>query len=108
MDEAKLESLLEEAIAHCYDEEEEFWGLFCALQMHLSFPLLAAAQGADVEIVGLDEPGSGLQQGVMVRINEGGQEQTASLSELEFAAPDPASAEWLAAYRYWWGKTGRG
>jgi len=101
MDEAKLEALLEEAVAHCYGEEEEFWGMFCALQMHLSFPLQAGVEGDTVEVIGLDDPGSGLQQGVMARVNQGGQEQAVPLAELEIVDPDPASAEWLAAYRYW-------
>jgi len=108
MDEAKLEALLEEAITHCYDDEEEFWGLFCALQMRLSFPLQASVGGEAVEVVGVDEPSSGLEQGVMVHIQTGGQEKIVALTSLEVVDPDPASGEWLAVYRHWLGKVGRG
>lgn len=101
MDEAKLEALLAEATTHCYDEEESFWGLFCALQMRLSFPLQASVGGEAATLVGLDEPSSGLEQGVMVRVQKGGQEETIALAELEVLDADPASGEWLAAYWYW-------
>ena len=39
MDEAKLEALLAEATAHCYDDEDTFWGVFSALMANISYPL---------------------------------------------------------------------
>ncbi len=108
MDEAKLKALLAEATTHCYDEEEEFWGLFCTLQMRLSLPLQASVGGETATLVGLDEPGSGLEQGVMVRVRRGDQEEAVAFTELEVLDADPASGEWLAVYRYWLGKVGRG
>jgi hypothetical protein len=106
MDNAKLEALLAEATAHCYDEEEEFWGLCEALLVRLSFPLEARMQGEAVTLVGLDDQQSDLQKGVVARVRKGDQEQTVALTELEVPNPDPVSAEWLAAYRYWLGKRG--
>jgi len=108
MDEAKLKALLAEATMHCYDEDESFWGLFCTLQMRLSFPLRASVGGETATLVGLDEPSSGLEQGVMVRVQKGGQEGAVALAGLEVLGPDPASGEWLAVYRYWLDKVGRG
>ena len=104
MDEAQLESLIEEATAHCYDDEEAFWGVFCTLQMRLTFPLQASVGGETVTLVGLDEPNSGLQQGVMARVRKDDQDEIIALAELELLDPDPASAEWLAAYRLWLSK----
>ncbi len=104
MDEAQLESLIEEATAHCYDDEEAFWGVFCTLQMRLTFPLQASVGGETVTLVGLDEPSSGLQQGVMARVRKDDQDEIIALAELELLDPDPASAEWLAAYRLWLSK----
>jgi hypothetical protein len=43
---------------------------------------------------------------VMARVQRGGQEETVPLAELELLDPDPMSAEWLAVYRYWLGKSG--
>lgn len=104
MDEAKLGALIEEATAHCYDDEEAFWGVFCTLQMRLTFPLQASVGGETVTLVGLDEPSSGLQQGVMALVRKGDQDEIVALAELELLDPDPTSAEWLAAYRYWLSK----
>jgi site-specific recombinase XerC len=104
MDQAKLEALLGQATAHCYDEEDVFWGVFAALMRELSYPLQARMQGEDVTLVGLDGHTSDLQTGVIALVLKGDQERTVPLSGLEIVDPDPASAEWLATYRYWLGK----
>jgi hypothetical protein len=106
MDNAKLEALIEEATAACYDEEEAFWALFSTLLGRISYPLEARVRGEAVTLVGLDEPGSGLDKGVMARIQKGGQESTVALVDVEAVSPDPASGDWLAAYRYWLGTRG--
>lgn len=103
MDKARLEALLEEATVDCYDEEEEFWGMFSTLGDRLSYPLQAQLLGETVALVGLDDDRSGLRRGVMARVRKGEKEYTVALSELEMLDPDPVSAEWLAAYRYWMG-----
>ena len=55
--------------------------------------------------MGLNDHRSGTQRGTMARVRKGDQEYTVALSELEVLGPDPMSAEWLAAYRYWLGET---
>ena len=104
MDEAKLEALLAEATAHCYDEEDEFWGVFSALVGRVSFPLQATVGGETVTLVGMDGHTSAPEVGVMARVQKGGQEESVALADLEAVDPDPASAEWLATYRYWLSK----
>ena len=101
MDDERLKALIEEATVSCYDEEEAFWGIFCALQMNVSFPLRAAVGGEGTNLIGLDEPSSSPQGGVMARVEKSGQEETVALTALELVDADPVSAEWLAAYRYW-------
>jgi hypothetical protein len=101
MDEAKLKALLEEATAHCYDEEDEFWGMFSALVGRVSFPLQATMRGETVTLVGMDGHTSALEVGVMARVQKGDQEESVALADLEAVDPDPASAEWLATYQYW-------
>lgn len=103
MDAARLEALLEEATVDCYGEDEEFWGVLYTLDSRLSFPLQARVLGETVTLVGLDDERSGLRRSVMARVRKGDQEYTVALSELEILDPDPVSAEWLAAYRYWLG-----
>lgn len=107
MDETKLQSLLEEAISHCYDDEEEFWAMYSALVGRVSYPLQANLSGQGVTVVGLHEPSSDLVKGVMARVDKGGQEEMVPLADLEIVDPDPASAQWLAIYPYWLKKKGR-
>jgi hypothetical protein len=104
MDKSRLDDLLEEATVDCYDEEEYFWGIFYTLGDRLAFPLEGKVLGERVTVVGLDGSRSGHRQGVMARVRRDDQEYTVALSTVEVLAPDPTSAEWLAAYRYWLGK----
>jgi hypothetical protein len=100
-DEAQLEALLNEATAHSYDEEDEFWAVFSALMGRISYPLQAQVGGEAVTLIGLDGPSSTIEAGVMAQVEKGGAQETVPLSELEAADPDPDSAAWLAVYKYW-------
>jgi hypothetical protein len=93
--------LLEEATVDCYDEDEEFTGVMCTLGEQVQSPLKATVVGELVEVVGIDERHSGLRRGVVARVRREEQDYRVSLAELEFVDPDPVSAEWLEAYRYW-------
>jgi hypothetical protein len=104
MDEAKLTTLLAEATAHCFDEEDEFWGMFSALVRGLSFPLQATVSGEAVTLTGLDGHTSDLEAGVMAQAQMGDQEKSIHLGEVELVDADTTSAEWLAAYKLWVGK----
>ncbi|MCX6032015.1 MAG: hypothetical protein NT169_22305 [Chloroflexi bacterium] len=103
MDDKRLQELLDQAIMDCYDEEEEFSGVLCTLEDNLSFPLQAEALGEPVEVIGLDDRRSSLRKGIVARVRKGGREYAVGLADLNFIAPDPISAEWLAMYRYWVG-----
>ncbi len=104
VDQDRLDTLLAEATVDCYDNEEEFMGVLCALEGNLNFPLQAKALGEPVEVIGLDDERSGLRRGILARVRKGGREYSVALAELEFADLDPVSAEWLDAYRYWSGE----
>jgi hypothetical protein len=106
MDQERLEALLEEATVDCYGEDEEFTGVMCTLGDQLQFPLKATVVGELVKVVEIDEKRSGLRRGVVARVSREGQDYRVGLAELEFVDPDPVSAEWLEAYRYWLGLEG--
>jgi hypothetical protein len=106
MDEAKLEALLAEATAHCFDEEDEFWGMFSALVRGLSFPLQATVSGEGMTLTGLDGHTSDLEAGVMAQAQVGDQEKSIHLGEVELVDADATSSEWLAAYQLWVSKRG--
>lgn len=99
-----MDELLEEAIVDCYDEEEQFSGVFTTLDDNLKIPLQAKAMGNGVEVVGLDSNRSSTRRGIVAIVHRNEQEHRVSLFELEFIDPDPTSAEWLAMYRYWLGE----
>ena len=101
---ARIDALLAEATVDCYNEEEEFGGVLVALEDNLVFPLQAKAVGETVTVVGLNSERSSLRRGIVARVCKGDQEYNMSLAELEFASPDPTSAEWLEVYRYWAGE----
>ena len=108
MDEVRLEAMLKEATAHCYDAEEEFWAMFSTLLGRVSLPLQARVGGEAVTFVGLDGPASDPEVGIMAIVRRGDQETSVALGEVEVVEPDRASVEWLAVYRYWRGKAGGG
>ncbi|MCX7683265.1 MAG: hypothetical protein N2508_15085 [Anaerolineae bacterium] len=104
MDETKAEALLKEAISHCYDKEEELWALFSALVGRLPYPLQVTVEGEEASLVGLDEAASGLDVGIMARVDMGGATRLVPLERVQPTANSSESAEWLDAYRYWLSK----
>ncbi|HDQ71130.1 MAG TPA: hypothetical protein ENN19_03420 [Chloroflexi bacterium] len=106
MDEARLVSLLEEATAHCYDAEDEFWAIFSTLVGRVTYPVACQMGGETVSLLGMDGPTSAPESGVMARIERSGSEETAPLADLTVIEADPDSAAWLAVYAHWMGKKG--
>ncbi|RLC60714.1 MAG: hypothetical protein DRI48_11610 [Chloroflexi bacterium] len=106
MDEEKLTTLLEEATAHCYDEEDEFWAVFSALVGRVSYPLQVSVAGEAATLVGVDGSTSSPETGITARIEKGGEEEPVPLADVEVVDADSESAAWLAMYRYWREKGG--
>jgi len=101
MDKERIRDLFQDATVDCYDEDEQFWGLFYTLaEEGLNFPLKAKAMGEDVELVDLDGASSP-RRGIVALVHKGGKEHSVALAELELVEPDSTSAEWLEVYRYW-------
>jgi|YNPBryantNP2012_1023418.scaffolds.fasta_scaffold00253_23 hypothetical protein len=101
MNEARWQALLEEAISHCYDEEDEFWAVFSALVGRVSYPLKAMVDGEEVSLTGLDGAASSPEAGIMARVEKGGVERIVPLECVHVAVSDAGGAEWLHVYRYW-------
>ena len=104
MNRERLEALIEEATIDCYDEYEAFSGMEATLTDELAFPLKAIALGDPVTVTGIDQKSSP-ERGLMVTVAKAGTSYAFPLSELELVDPDPASAEWVAAYKLWLGGT---
>ncbi len=103
MDEAGLQSLLAEAIAHCYDEEDEFWAVFSALVGRIAYPVQVRVGGEEATLLGMDGAASAPEVGVMARVQRGEEEIIVPLDDVEAVSGDPDSLAWLAVYRYWRG-----
>ncbi len=101
MDEARLSVLLEEATAHCYDAEDEFWAIFSTLVGRVAYPVTCELGGETVSLLRMDGPTSTPELGVMACIERGGAEETAPLADLTIVEADSDSAAWLAVYTYW-------
>ena len=97
----RYEELMDRAMLDCYGEEEEFSGIFCTLEDEMTFPLQATLVGMPVVVQGLDSKRSAPHRGIVAVVERDGQRFSASLADLTFDTPDPASAEWLEVYRRW-------
>jgi hypothetical protein len=101
MDDERLQELINEATVDCYGEKEAFWGILATLDDELNFPLKATLIGERIELIGLDSNESSSRRGVVARIRHKGKEYSVSLADLQMEDADSHSAEWLAAYRFW-------
>jgi hypothetical protein len=101
---ARWQAMIEEATVDCYNEDEEFSGMFATLEDRLAFPFQAWALGEMVEVIGLDGWQSSARRGVVAKVRKRGRHYTVALADAEAVQKDLETAEWLAAYRYWLGK----
>ena len=103
-DEKRLRELLAEATADCYGEEEEFWGLWGMFEDVLDYPLSATLIGETVEIIDLNGNASSPRRGIVAQVRYKGQTYGVSLADLHVTDASSESADWLAAYQYWWSR----
>ncbi len=99
MNKSHLRDLIEEATIDCYDEDEQFWGFYGALE-DLSFPFQATVLGESVRITGLSSK-SNLRRGVMIELKKQGRTYAFPLSEIDATELKGQTAAWVAAYQLW-------
>lgn len=95
---AKLEKLIEEAVADAYGEEEQVGGFFTIMEEHLALPFSANILGVDVVVEEVDMTRSGRIVAICRRDKI---RQKIEILDLPLPTPAPAGAEWIAAYRLW-------
>lgn len=100
MNESHLRDLIEEATVDCYDEYEQFWGFYTALDEGLHFPFEAKVLGDTVKVTGVSDR-SGERRGMMIEIEKKGQTYAFPLTELGVSDMDEESAAWISAYQLW-------
>ncbi|MDQ4062072.1 MAG: calcium-binding protein [Pseudomonadota bacterium] len=98
-DRKQLEELIEEAIVDCYDEHEQFIGLFVKIEEDLQLPFTTRLPGLTVTVMAIEDDDDDI---VVLCEGEGeGESYWISVLDLPLPSPPPKGAEWIAAYRLW-------
>jgi len=101
---ARLDELVEDALADAYGESEQVTGFYTMMENDLRLPFETEILGMTVIVEGIDMT----EDDPLVAVcRKGKARQRISLSELPLPSPLPEGAAWIVAYRYWrTGKTG--
>ena len=95
---ARLNDLIEEAVADANGESEQAMGFYTMLENDLQLPFETQILGVAVNVESIDIT----EDDQLVAVcRKGKTKQRISLSELPLPSPPPEGAEWIVAYRYW-------
>lgn len=94
----ELDRLVEEATVDCYDESEQVAGLYTMIEENLAVPFETEVLGvvAIVERIDLTD-----RDEIVAVCRRGRERQRIGLVDLPLPSPQPAGAQWIAAYRHW-------
>ena len=95
---ARLDEMIDEATADCYNESEQITGIFTMLEENLDLPFITTVLGMEVTVDRVELTVSGMMVAVCRRQ---GRRQRIPLLDLPLPDPRPAGAEWIDAYRRW-------
>lgn len=94
----RLEQLIADATADCYDESEECTGLFEMIHEHLDVPFVTTVLGVAVTVTAVDITDD---DQIVAICRRGRNLLRVALLELPMPDPRPGGAEWVDAYRHW-------
>ena len=95
-----LDTLIEEAITDAYNESEQACGFFTMIEENLALPFVTQVLGQEVTVAKVDIT----QRDQIVAIcSRGKATQAIPILELPMPKPRPEGAEWIDAYRRWYG-----
>lgn len=95
-----LDTLIEEAITDAYNESEQTGGFFAMIEENLGLPFVTQLLGQEVTVAKLDIT----QRDEIVAIcSRGKSTQAIPILDLPMPKPRPEGAEWIDAYRRWYG-----
>jgi hypothetical protein len=95
-----LDELIEEAITDAYSESEQAGGFFAMIEECLSLPFVTRVLGQAVTVAKVDITSRDQIVAICMR---GKSTQTIRILDLPMPDPPPEGAEWIAAYRRWYG-----
>ena len=97
---ARLDAMIEDATVDCYNEDEQVTGLFTMIEDSLAVPFETLVLGVSVAVARVDLTDSN-QIVAMCSRNE--LRQAIPILDLPLPTPPPEGAEWIEAYRRWFG-----
>lgn len=95
----RLEALIEEATADCYDEAEAFQGFVNMIEENVRCPFRAKVLGEDVEVVELRSPEAGF--GVFAVCRYKGRDYNIDINSIDWPKKKPVGFKWIEAYQSW-------
>ena len=98
-DRERLRALIEEATVDAYGEDEQHMGFMTMIQEEVACPFRAKVIGEDVEVIELEEPGSG--RGLNAVVKHKGKTFRVGIDSLEWVEPRPGGFEWIEAFFAW-------
>ena len=95
-----LNKLIEEATTDAYNESEQAGGFFAMIEENLSLPFVTQVLGQEVTVAKVDITRRDQIVAICLRGNAA---QAIPLLDLPMPDPRPEGAEWIDAYRRWYG-----
>ncbi len=95
-----LDRLIEEATVDAYNDSEQAGGFFAMLEDNLSLPFVTQVLGQEVTVAKVD-----ITKGdhIVAICSRGKATQAIPILDLPLPDPRPEGAEWIDAYRRWYG-----
>ena len=95
-----LDKLIEEATTDAYNESEQAGGFFAMIEENLALPFLTQVLGQEVTVAKLDIT---KRDEIVAICARGKATQAIPILDLPMPIPRPEGAEWIDAYRRWYG-----
>ena len=95
-----LDKLIEEATTDAYNESEQAGGFFTMIEENLALPFVTQVLGQEVTIAKIDIT---KRDEIVAICSRGKATQAIPILDLPMPNPRPEGAEWIDAYRRWYG-----
>jgi hypothetical protein len=95
---AKLDTLIEEAIVDAYNESEQVVGFLTMLEDNLAIPFQTEVLGVEVTVERIEMNDDGQ---IVAVCSRGKLRQHIPILDLPLPSLPPKGAEWIAAFRRW-------
>jgi len=95
-----LDKLIEEATTDAYNESEQAGGFFALIEENLALPFVTQMLGQEVTVAKIDIT---KRDEIVAICARGTVTQAIPILDLPLPGPRPEGAEWIDAYRRWYG-----